>query len=111
MLESFFKIKLRPGGKKLQKRCFPANIVTFSKATFFINHFRRTPHKTFPIQTTGDVPYQIVWYPFFLCNIRLRFSGAYENLSTKGELGFFSKTKKGSIYDAYDVGLFMKAER
>ena len=41
----------------------------------------------------------------------MRFSGANENLSTKGELGFFSNTKKDDMYDPYDVGSFMKTGR
>ena len=38
-----------------QERCFPANIVTFLKATFFIDHFQWTPHRTFLIQMPQGV--------------------------------------------------------
>ena len=41
----------------------------------------------------------------------MSFSGTYENMSTKGELGFLSNTKKGGIYDPYDVASFMKTGR
>ena len=38
-----------------QETCFPANIVTFFKATFFIDHFQWTPHRTFLIQMPQGV--------------------------------------------------------
>ena len=41
----------------------------------------------------------------------MKFSGAYENMSTKVELGFFSKTKNEGMYNPYDVGSFMKTRR
>ena len=48
----FFLIKLQTWR---QERCFPANIVTFLKATFFIDHFQWTPHRTFLIQMPQGV--------------------------------------------------------
>ena len=41
----------------------------------------------------------------------MKFSGAYENMSTKDELEFFSKTKNEGMYNLYDVGSFMKTRR
>ena len=41
----------------------------------------------------------------------MKFSGAYENMSTKGELGFFNKTKNGGMYNPYNFGSFLKTGR
>ena len=49
---SLFLIKLQAWR---QERCFTVNIVTFLKATFFIDHFQWTPHRTFLIQIPQGV--------------------------------------------------------